>query len=98
MPDYGSQHQENQKTQERLSERTIYFSVEKSLIKTVTTLQPSVRISVSVLFKTFNHVNAQPDSVFGGSVSGLFGKPHTLAQRHSQTQIPNDTLGSPRTL
>lgn len=39
----------------------------KIMKKTVTTLQSSVRISVNVLFKTFNHVNAiRPDSVFGG--------------------------------
>lgn len=72
----------------------IYFNVEKSLIKTVTPLQSSVRASVSVLFKTLHHVHAKPDSVFGGS---CFIKPtsqHRDASKHKPYMM--DELSSSR--
>ena len=85
----------------------IYFNVEKSLIKTVTPLQPSVGESVSVLFKTFRHIHAKPDSVFGGSCfikptsqhrDASKHKPHVMDERssHSVAGLPETRLAGDR--
>lgn len=82
-----SQREEKQKTLLVMSggkARDHLLQCLKIINKIVKTLQFSVRISVSILFKTPHHVNAKPDSAFW-SISGLLRKPapqHSDASKH----------------